>query len=101
MDGVELGGIQQFNNGIPDRTNRFKFPKPIDIPRNAIFSVQIKFSTYARNLLAKLSGPGRVMIQLAPAATWVLDDATVPAICMIRCTFFGARYVQQRNEQHY
>jgi hypothetical protein len=100
-DGVELGGVQAFNNGIPDRTNRFKFPQPISIPRNAIFNVEIKFSTYARNLLAKLSGPGRVMIQLAPDTTWNLDAATVPAVCLIRCTLFGARMVQQRNELHF
>jgi hypothetical protein len=101
VDGIEIGGMQTFTNGTPDIKNRFVFPGGIDIPRNHILKLEVKFSTYARAVLNKLSGPGRVLTSLAPADTWVLDDATVPAVCMLKATLFGVRFVQQRNQQHF
>lgn len=101
LNGIEMGGYQAFGNGAPVIQNRFKFPEPVRIPRNHIMSVHLQFSTYAKRLLEKLEGPGRVMINTAPDDTWVLNDATVPAICMLRVSLFGRRYVQQRNELHF
>lgn len=101
LQGTEIGSVQTFSNGIPDIRNRFKFPIPVDIPRNHIFNVNLKFSRYAREILQRLSGPGRVMINTQPAVDFELEDATVPAVCMIRVSLFGIRYVQQRNQQHF
>lgn len=101
LQGTELGTVTAYSNGVPDIRNRFKFPIPIDIPRNHIFNVSLKFSTYAREILQRLAGPGRVMINTQPAVVFDLEDATVPAIFTIRASLFGVRYVQQRNEQHF
>jgi hypothetical protein len=101
LNGVELGGVQAYSNGLPVIQNRFKFPEPVQIPRNHVVSVHVQLSTYAKRLLEQLAGPGRVLTGLAPGATWVLNDATVPAACMLRVSLFGRRHVQQRNELHY
>lgn len=101
LNGVELGGVQTYGNGISMIQNRFKFPEPVRIPRNHVFSVHLHLSTYARKLLENMSGPGRVLTGLAPDTTWNLNDATVPAICQMKVSMFGRRYVQQRNALHY
>jgi hypothetical protein len=101
MSGAEIGGAQALSNGDPNIGNRFGFPEPVSIPRNCIFNVSLEFTTYGRALLERMAGPGRVLVQMAPGATWVLSDATVPAICGMKVSLFGRRFVQQRNQLHF
>jgi hypothetical protein len=101
MDGVESGAVQTMGNGIAQLDNVFGFPIPVAVPRNCIFEVQVKFSKYARELLKRMEGPGKVMINTAPASVFTLSDATVDGMCMIEVTLNGRRAVQLRNQQRF
>jgi hypothetical protein len=97
---VYEGTYAQYSNGTPDIRNRFKFKKPVRIPRNRNISAIISFSTYARGLLDMLSGPGRILINNSTLAT-NFEDSTIPAVCTMRVSLIGRREVQQRNNQHF
>lgn len=91
--------IQSFNMGWPSLPNRFAFREEIDVPRNAVVSVVLKLSPYAKELLAAMPGP---FSDLA-----LCDTADPPGkllvrrLSLIRVTLNGSREVQQRGEYHY
>lgn len=91
--------VQSFNMGWPSMGNRFGFREEIDVPRNAVVSVVLKLSPYAKELLANMPGPLADLL-LCNTAT---PPTTVKArrLSIIRVTLNGAREVQQRGEYHY
>lgn len=97
---VYEGTYAQYSNGSPRLPNRYKFKKPVRIPRNRNIEAKISFSTYGRGLLDTLSGPGRILINNETLLTNV-EDSTVPGICTMRVSLIGRREVQQRNAQHF
>ena len=86
-------GIDVANNGSPILTNRWKFPQPIIIPRNATIRATIEFSPYARNVL-------NTMV-VGPGVEYVGAAQTNPQISAIRVSMFGRREVQQRGQLHF
>lgn len=96
--GAAVERIQSFNMGWPAMGNRFGFREEIGVPRNAVVSVVLKLSPYAKELLSNMPGPA-VDLPLC-------DTASPPAIVkarrlsLIRVTLNGAREVQQRGEYH-
>ncbi len=91
--------IQSFNMGYPDLRDRFAFREEITVPRNAVVSVVLKLSPYAKELLANMPGPASDLP--------LCDTADPPGkvlvrrISIIRVTLNGSREVQQRGEYHY
>lgn len=79
---------------VPENTNRWKFPVPIDVPRRATISAVLKFSEYARQLLQTMAGPGDLWF-------WDSDNhvSLVKSSCFgIQLSLQVKRYVQQRGE---
>jgi hypothetical protein len=109
----EGGGISGFvannawpvvaaNNGWPDERNGYWFSgEGIAIPRGATFNVRLRFSTYAKRLLANLIGPPSYSLNLDPEHKPPIPDVLVPACSLIRVQLNGWRGVQQRGELHY
>lgn len=94
--------VVDLNNGWPDERNGFWFSgNGIAIPRGATFNVRLRFSTYAKRILAALIGPGSYHLNLDPAAEPPPADIVVPACALIRVQLNGWRAVQQRGELHY
>lgn len=87
--------ITSQTSGQPLLTNRWPFPKPISIPRGATYSVELEFSEFGKELLGALPGPANMIFGSEG------DLKTVQGCALIRCSLFGAREVQQRNELHY
>lgn len=94
--------VVDLNNGWPDERNGFWFSgNGIVIPRGATFNVRLRFSTYAKRLLAALLGPGAYHLNLNPTADPPPADIVVPACALMRVQLNGWRAVQQRGELHY
>jgi len=103
---LQAGGqYHGFNNGVPFIGNRWKFAEPVRIPRNRNIAAWVQFSTYARGMLAKMVGPGRIVInELFPDPVQgfpTYESVSIPAVAMIRLSMFGKREVQQRNDLHF
>lgn len=91
---VSIGGSM---NGVSELKNVWGFPKPLKIPRTANFSVVLRFSSYAQNLLLNSFGP------LAQHMRAVAADGTFyrcNSMAHIQVVTLGKRLVQQRGEEH-
>jgi hypothetical protein len=82
-------------NGDPHISGRWKFPRPIEMPRGVTFSLKMEPSEYARNLLAALPGPRAYTFSVGG------EETSVYANALIRVDLIGKRGVQQRNALHY
>lgn len=89
---IAMGIVTQSKTHI---NNRWKFPKPIEIPRRANVSAVLRFTEYATQLLQTMPGP---------ANTFIMDvDGAVdvePSLFGIRVDLVGQRQVQQRGQYH-
>lgn len=83
--------------GVPALTNRYKFPVPIIIPKNATIEGMLYLSTYARDVLANLTGPLDYIFQTGD--TTVINE-TFPMRFGVQMSLFGYRLVQQRGQYH-
>lgn len=81
--------------GMPTLSNRFNFPRPIEVPRGATFSVEMILSQYAQVLCNAMPGPTAYNFDYGQGQVEVNKQA------LIRCSLFGKRAVQQRGELHY
>lgn len=82
--------------------NRFPFPYPVRIPRNATIEANIYPSLYARRIMEDISGPLEWVESGAsgtnePAST---DTIGVPVRYGIQVSLYGYREVQQRGQYH-
>lgn len=93
---VNQAPIQAVTQSWPDLSNRFKFPEPLRIPRNTIVTANLKFSKFAKRLLANLPTPGVISLY-DPSAAAKID---IPRRALIRVSLLGKREVQQRGELH-
>lgn len=80
--------------GVPDHTNQWAFPYPLDVPRRATLSAVIKMSEYGRALVAQMLGP-----HFYPIVSGGSVNA-YPCMFGIRVMLTVERYVQQRGEYH-
>jgi len=83
--------------GVPVLTNRFKFPAPIVIPKNATIEGVLYLSTYARTVLAGLSGPLDYLFQ---AGDTMVQVEKFPMRFGVQMSLMGYRLVQQRGQYH-
>lgn len=89
-------------NGEPIIDNRFTFPSPISIPRNATIEANIYPSIYARYMLNLLDGPDRAVLPTEDGAdpAGETDYFTYPLRYGIQVSLYGYREVQQRGQYH-
>lgn len=83
--------------GVPVIENRFRFPVPIAIPKNATIEGLLHLSTYARNVLAGWTGPDNYLFQ-AGETNIVVN--TFPMRFGIQFSLFGYRLVQLRGQYY-
>lgn len=82
--------------------NRFPFPYPVRIPRNATIEANIYPSLYARQVMADIAGPldwvsaGESGGE-TPGST---DTIAIPTRYGIQVSLYGYREVQQRGQYH-
>lgn len=101
--GTEAGGPETsplvYNSGsqgVAHRSNGFKFPIPIDVPKKAALSVTLYPSEYGRRLLQAMAGPFDYTFPNTAGTAMI----TPAAVFGIRVTLHGTRGVQQRGEAH-
>lgn len=92
--------------GIPSISNRFRFPRSIEIPRTATLEVIIHVSDYARAILTDLSdglasgdGPFNYIF-VDSVSAGVPKYSEFPSRYGIQVSLMGLRYVQQRGQYH-
>jgi len=86
-----------FSQGSPALTNKWGFPKPLEIPRRANISVIIEFSEYGRQLLQAMPGPAQQPFRdIANDGSYFYSWGTAG----IQVTLGGRRQVQQRGQYH-
>lgn len=91
------------SNGEPVIDNRFAFPEPIEIPRNASIEANLYLSSYARFVLGDMMGPRQNVYPTEEAETQPpaqTDYITIPTRYGIQVSLFGYREVQQRGQYH-
>lgn len=90
-------------NGEPCIDNRFTFPSPIAIPRNATIEANIYPSVYARYMMSTLFGPDLNVLLTQEQDTQPqgqTDYFTIPTRYGIQVSLYGYREVQQRGQYH-
>lgn len=102
---TSVAGAQQIQagttNGWPHNRNRFTFSgEGIEIPRGATFGVVLRFSQYAKSVLACLPNPAPLHFNSDPFAQTPPADCLVKPCSLIRVSLQGWREVQQRNALH-
>lgn len=91
------------SNGEPCIDNRFPFPNPISIPRNASIEANLYLSGYARYMMQNLEGPNDWVLLTAEQATQgpaATDFLVTPTRYGIQVSLYGYREVQQRGQYH-
>lgn len=88
--------------GEPVIDNRFTFPVPISIPRNATIEANVYPSNYARYVMANLYGPEYAVLPTEDGADPAGQDDyfTYPLRYGIQVSLYGYREVQQRGQYH-
>lgn len=85
-----------FTQGVPQLTNTWGFPNPLEVPRRANLSCKVTFSEYGRALLQALPGPYYQPFRSVTGVGWYFS----PGVCGIRVILGGQRQVQQRGQYH-
>lgn len=82
--------------------NRFTFPTPIEVPRNATIEANVYPSLYARYMMTNLMGPEDWVLPTEETSDPPGNDDwfTVPTRYGIQVSLFGYREVQQRGQYH-
>lgn len=83
------------SQSTPDIENRYRFPVPLEIPRNGRLQATLKFSAYGRGLLAALPDPGALAFGGGQS-----PSAMLSATYGIQVSLLGKRAVQQRGAYH-
>lgn len=85
--------------GVSVLTNKWGFPKPLEVPRRANLAVRLRISEYGRQLLQGMPplGPGRYAFKdIANDNSWFFPYGA----CGIRVFIGGMRLIQQRGQLH-
>jgi hypothetical protein len=80
--------------GIPDISNRWPFPKKLEIPRDASISGVIKVNEYARKAIDKF--PNRYIVTL----NYENEYRPIIPYFGIQISIFGQMLLQQRGQYH-
>jgi hypothetical protein len=88
--------ITNATQGVPFIDNRWRFPKPIAVPRGATFHVELELSEYARDMMLSLCGPSQYTFNCNGD-----EDVSMFAASTIRVSLIGKREVQQRGQLHF
>ena len=83
------------SQGVPDIDNRYKFPIPLEVPRNGRIQATLKFSAYGRGLLEAMPGPWSAHFGGGAVTTTATD-----LFYGIQVSLMGKRGVQQRGQYH-
>jgi hypothetical protein len=84
--------------GVDHLSNRWTWPRGVNVPKGCNLSVQLVFSEYGKALL-KLFGGTPVEYDFATGDI-VTPVKHFPGMFSIRASLIGTRLVQQRNELH-
>jgi len=87
--------LWNFNQGIPELTNKWAFRNPLEVPRTANLSVIVRFSEYGRQMLQTMPGPHQYPFQ-HPTSGYAFKSG----MCGIQVVLGGQRLVQQRGQAH-
>lgn len=83
--------------GVSILTNKWGFPKPLNVPRRANLAVRLRISEYGRNLLQGMLGPTRNCFRsLTNDGSYFFPNASAG----IRVYVGGMRMIQQRGQLH-
>ena len=85
------------SQGVPSLDNRWVFPEPLQVPRNAAFSVELELNEYARTLLTAMTNDIGTYFGDIDADD---DVQIVRPFSTIQCSIFGSELVQQRGQYH-
>lgn len=92
-----------WGNGDKEISNRFRFPVPLDIPRNQTISCKLELSAIGKQLLAACAGPLSLITKDDEDGA-IMDPPSVPtvlsSVCGVRVSLEGHRFVQQRGMLH-
>lgn len=92
-----------WGNGDKEITNRWKFPVPLDIPRNQTISCKLEVSNVGKRILSKMLGPWK-LVTVDDEQGYYETPAWSPAISEsvvgVRVSLEGHRFVQQRGALH-
>lgn len=94
---VALGVATQGESRL---TNRWVFPVPIDIPRNASLSAKIRFSEYGRQLLQAFPQQNPWYAGGLGGDSNESGEIQMPVSAGIQISLIGDRLVQQRGQYH-
>lgn len=95
--GAFAGNLQEIQHGESDIRQRFPFPVPIEVPKRANLSLEVKLSQYAREMLQAIPGPYWFPVPNAFTVNG-LTKTVKSAVYGIECTILGERLVQQRGD---
>ena len=84
--------------GMPELTNQWPFPEPLDVPARATVAVVIKLSEYGRQLLQAMAGPLELMFWGSPTS---MKYQHLKNSCFgIQVSMKVKRLIQQRGQYH-
>jgi hypothetical protein len=88
-----------FTQNTPHLTNRWAFPNPLEVPRNAALNVSLEFSEYGKQLLEAMT---KYTWQDAVTGNGHAEDESHQSLTYygIQVTLVGERLVQQRGAYH-
>jgi hypothetical protein len=92
-----------WGNGKKELKNRWKFPVPVEIPRNQTISVKLEISAIGKEILRAMKGPSLMALnddELGEFATPPTTPNLIPAVVGVRVSLEGLRAVQQRGALH-
>jgi hypothetical protein len=96
--GAYAGNLETVQHGEVDLRQRFPFPIPMDVPKRANLSVELKLSQYGKELLKAMTGPYWIPMPNAFAAGGTLTKSVKAVMFGIDVTIKGERLVQQRGD---
>lgn len=85
------------SQGVPSLDNRWAFPEPLEIPRNASFSVELELNEYVRGLLIAMEDDEGTFFGDIDGDD---DIRELRPFSTIQCSIFGSELVQQRGQYH-
>jgi hypothetical protein len=92
-----------WGNGDKELTNRWKFPVPLDIPRNQTISCKLEFSSIGKRILSAMMGPGQLVAkdnEMGQFETPAYLPTVIDSVVGVRVSLEGHRFVQQRGALH-
>lgn len=101
LSGGRCASVHASGMGMSHLNFRWEFASPIQIPRRATLSADVRFVEWARTVLGDLWGPGYMFMRDSdPGGTPEHPGVYLPTMFMIQCLITGPRQVQQRGEYH-